>query len=487
MSAAPHTVKARAGAGALRRELGATFALSWPLVLANLAINVMPAINAATLGRLSPGALAAGALASNLMQPLLVLGVGVVAALSPIAAAKIGAGADRDGLRRATHQALLSALLISALAWIALWRTEAILVALGEPAELARQAAAFMRGFQWGLLPTLMFFAGRSVFAALERARPTLVAGLAAAGFCALANEALVFGRFGMPALGVFGSGVATTLSETLMFSILVAFSLIDPRLRPLKLFAPPWRPARRELAALWRLGLPIGATIVAEVGVFNAATLVMGLIGPVALAGHAIALQIASLAFMVPLGLGQAATVRVGLAYGARDAARVARAGWSAFGLTAAFALVSATTMIVAPRLLIAPFIFVDAPENAATVATAVALLRIAAIFQIFDASQATLANMLRGLHDSRWPLVIALLGYWAVGAPIGVALGFGGALGPVGIWIGLAAGLAAVAVLLMVRWLARESRGFPPEADYGAKAAESTESGSQRSAITS
>ena len=464
MSAAPPKVRASAGASAFKRELSATFALSWPLVLANLAINVIPAINAAMLGRLSPRALAAGALAFNLMQPLLVLGLGVVAALSPIAAAKIGAGADRDGLRRATHQALLSAVLIAAVAWVALWRSRSILVALGEPPELAGEAALFMRGFQWGLLPTLMFFAGRSVFSALERPRPTLVASLAAAGFNVLANEALVFGKFGMPELGLFGSGLATTLSETLMFSILVAASLIDPRMRALKLFALPWSPARRELAVLWRLGLPIGATIVAEVGVFNAATLVMGLIGPVALAGHAIALQIASLAFMVPLGLGQAATVRVGLAFGARDPAAISRAGWSAFGLTAAFALVSATTMIAAPRLLIAPFINVAAPENAATVEIAVALLRIAAIFQIFDASQATLANMLRGLHDSRWPLVIALLGYWAVGAPIGVALGFAASLGPFGVWIGLASGLAAVAVLMMIRWFAKERRGFPP-----------------------
>ena len=470
MSAAPPKVVASAGALALKRELAATFALSWPLVLANLAINVIPAINAAMLGRLSPRALAAGALAFNLLQPLLVLGLGVVAALSPIAAAKIGAGGDREGLRRATHQALLSAVLIAAIAWLVLWRTRSILVALGEPPELAEEAAAFMRGFQWGLMPTLMFFAGRSVFAALERPRPTLVASLAAAGFNVLANEALVFGKFGMPALGVFGSGLATTLSETLMFSILVAASLIDPRMRALKLFALPWRPAGREFAALWRLGLPIGATIVAEVGVFNAATLVMGLIGPVALAGHAIALQIASLAFMVPLGLGQAATVRVGLAFGARDPARIARAGWSAFGLTAAFAAFSATTMIVAPRLLIAPFIDVAAPENAATVETAVALLRIAAIFQIFDASQATLANMLRGLHDSRWPLVIALLGYWAVGAPIGVALGFGARLGPLGVWIGLASGLAAVAVLMLIRWLAKERRGFQPSATENA-----------------
>jgi len=270
-----------------------------------------------------------------------------------------------------------------------------------------------------------------------------------------------------MPALGIVGSGLATTLSQALMLAILIGTSLIDPRMRRMRLFALPWRPSWGDLAALWRLGLPIGGTIMAEVGVFSAATLVMGLIGRAALEGHAIALQIASLAFMVPLGLGQAASVRVGHAYGARDPVAVARAGWSAFGVTVVFALLSATTMIVAPRLLIAPFIDVDAPANAATVELAVALLRVAAIFQIVDASQATLANMLRGLHDSRWPLVIALLGYWAIGAPIGVALGFATPLGAVGVWIGLAAGLAVVAVLLMARWLAKTRRGFLAQDD--------------------
>ena len=462
MSAAPKPHRAAAPGGWLRRELGATLALSWPIILANIAINVMTATDFMMLGWLSPHALAAGALGFNLYQPAFLLGIGVVAALSPIAAAKIGAGEKVEGVRRATHQAFLSALIIAVVTWIGLSQTTRILVAIGETPDLARDAGTYMRGFQWGLAPALMFFAGRSVFAAFERPRPTLIAGVAAAGFNALANYALIFGKFGLPALGIIGSGLATTLSETLMLAILIAASLIDPRMRRLRLFALPWLPARREFAALWRLGLPIGFTIMAEVGVFCAATLVMGLIGPAALEGHTIALQIASLAFMVPLGLGQAATVRVGHAYGARDPRAIARAGWSAFGVTVVFALLSATTIIAAPRLLIAPFIDVDAPANASTVAIAVALLRVAAIFQIFDASQATLANMLRGLHDSRVPLVMALTGYWAIGAPVGVTLGFATPLGAVGVWIGLATGLAIVAALLMTRWLGKARQGF-------------------------
>jgi multidrug resistance protein, MATE family len=460
MGGAPRATGAAAAGGWLK--LAAAFALSWPLILANVSISIMTATDFMMLGRLSPNALAAGALGFFLYQPPFLLGIGVVAALSPIVAAKVGAGLSGENLKRATHQALLSALLISAVAWIALSETAAILTAIGEPPDLARDAGVYMRGYQWGMAPSLLFFAGRSAFAALGRPRPTLVAGLVGAAFNAVANYALIFGKLGAPALGIIGSGLATTLSQALMFAILIAASLIDPRMRRLGLFALPWSPAGHELAALWRLGLPIGATIVAEAGVFSAATLVMGLIGKVALEAHTVAVQIASLAFMVPLGLGQAATVRVGRAFGARDSTAISHAGSAAFGLTAAFAVLSAATMIAAPRIIIAPFVDVAAPENAPAVDLAVTLLKIAAIFQIFDASQATLANMLRGLHDSRIPFVIALVGYWAIGAPVGIALGFAGRLGAVGVWIGLALGLAVVALLLAARWLRKEGRGF-------------------------
>jgi len=462
MGAVARPLKAAATRGSLRRELGATLALGWPIVLANLAINVMTVTDFIMLGRLSPHALAAGSLGFVLYQPLFLFGLGVVGALSPIAAAKIGAGQGNEGLRRATHQALIFAVVFAIVVWMALIGAAPFLLAIGEPGDVARDAAVYLKGFQWGLAPSLVYYAARAAFSALDRPRPALIAGLLAVAFNALANYALIFGKLGMPALGIIGSGLATTLSQTLMCALLLASSLIDPRVRPLRLFAPPWRFAGKEFAVLWRLGLPIGAMIVAEVGVFAAATLAMGLFSAKAIEAHTIALQIASFAFMVPLGLGQAATVRVGRAYGARDPAAISRAGWSAFGLTTAFAVLSAAAMIGAPRLLIAPFIDVDAPANAETIALAIALLRIAALFQIADASQVALANMLRGLHDSRVPLVIALLGYWGIGAPVGVALGFATPLGPVGIWMGLATGLAAVAVLLLLRWVGKERRGF-------------------------
>ena len=462
MSAAPQSVRVTAPDRSLRRELGATIALGWPIVLANLAITAMTTTDFIFLGRLSPHALASGSLGFFVYQPLFLLGLGVVGALAPIAAAKVGAGSGADEIRRATHQALISALFIAVVIWIVLIGATPFLLAIGEPADVARDAGVYLKGFQWALAPSLIYYATRSAFSALERPRPALIAGLVAVAFNALANYALVFGKLGMPALGIIGSGFATTLSQTLMCALLLAASRIDRRMRPLRLFAPPWRFAATEFMGLWRFGLPIGVMIVAEVGVFSAASLAMGLFSATAIEAHTIGLQIASIAFMVPLGLGQAATVRVGLAYGARDPRAISRAGWSAFGLTSLFAVFSASAMVGAPRLLISPFVDVDAPANRDTIMLAIALLRIGALFQIVDASQVALANMLRGLHDSRVPLIIALLGYWAIGAPVGVALGFATPLGPVGVWIGLASGLAAVAVLLMARWIGRERRGF-------------------------
>ena len=340
MSAAPRSITATAAAsGSFKRELAATLTLGWPIILANVAAYAMTATDFIMLGRLSPRALAAGALAFNIYQPLFLLGLGVVVALAPIAAAKIGAGETGEALRRATHQSLLSAIALSIGAWIVLLQTERILLAFGEPADLARDAGIYMRGYQWSLLPSLLFMVVRCLFSALERPRPTLIAGLVAVAFNALANYALVFGKLGMPQLGIIGSGVATTVSQTLMFLLLLGASFFEPRLQRLRPLALPWRPSWRDFVALWRLGLPMGGMILAEVGAFSAATMAMGVIGRASLEAHTAALQIISIAFMIPLGLGQAATVRVGLAYGAHDARGIARAGWCAFGLTLVYA----------------------------------------------------------------------------------------------------------------------------------------------------
>jgi len=454
----------------LRREIAATLALSGPIVLANVAVNLMTTTDVMVLGWLSPHALAAGALGQSVYTTLLLFCIGVVGALAPIAAGLVGANPrDTVGPRAALHQTLGSAFLLAAPAWLLLWNAEPILAAIGEPPDLAADAARYLRALQWALAPAMLFFAARCAFAALDRVAPTLIAGLIAVVFNAGANYVLVFGMLGLPALGVIGSGLATTLSQTLMLLILVAWAFIDPHLRRYRLFAAWPRFDRAAFMALWRLGLPIGATIAAEVGIFSGAGLAMGLIGPHALEAHAIALQIASVAFMAPLGLGQAASVRVGHAYGARDSRGVSRAGWTALGVTMGYVGLSATTMLVFPRLLIAPFLSRDAAGLDEIVALALSFLQIAALFQIFDGAQAALANMLRGVHDSRWPAAMAIVGYWAIGAPVGIGLAFFTPLAGRGLWIGLAFGLAAVSLQLLARWRGRERRGFFPPSSAG------------------
>ena len=431
--------------------------------MTNVAINFMTTTDVMMMGWLSPRALAAGSLGFNLYMPLFLFGVGVIGAVAPIAARAIGAGeAGGGGLRRVTQQAFIAALMLCIPFWLVLANARALLTAFGEPPELAQLAGVYMHGLQWAMAPGLFYFGLRSIFAALDRTTPILVAALLACAFNAGANYVLIFGHFGFPALGVFGSGLATTLSQSLMFLWLALSSFLDPRLRAQRLFSPPLRLDVPELMQILRLGVPIGATIAAEISTFATVALAMGLISAEAIEAHAIVLQIAATAFMVPLGVGQAATVRVGHAFGARDVAGIARAGWTAFGVTMAYVALSAATMFAAPRLLISAFIAPDAPANAGIMTLAYAFLRIAALFQVFDGGQAALANMLRGIHDSRWPMALALAGYWCVGAPVGLALGFLTPLRGLGLWIGLATGLAVVSGLLLARWLGKQRRGF-------------------------
>ncbi|HYC25932.1 MAG TPA: MATE family efflux transporter [Roseiarcus sp.] len=451
----------------LVREAAAAARLGWPLVLANIATNAMNVTDIMMLGWLSPGALAAGALGFNLYLPLLIFGIGVVSASAPIVARMIGADPrDREGPRRAAHHTFVSAIALCLPTWIVLWNSRAILIGLGEPAELATDAATYVHGLQWALAPNLFFFALRSVFSALDRPGPTLLAGVLAVAVNAFANWVFIFGRFGFPALGVFGSGMATCLSQTVMLLILAAYAFLDRHLSSYDLFGGPWRLDWRSLAEIWRLGAPIGATIVFEVSIFAASMLLMGLIGTASLEAHAIVFQIASFAFMVPLGLAQAATVRVGHAFGARDRRAISRAGWAPFGLVLAFMLIPAAAMLSLPGLLISPFVDIADPANGEIVVFARQFLIVAALFQLFDGAQVVTAGMLRGLHDAHAPMLIALAGYWGVGLPLGAALAFLTPLGGLGLWIGLASGLATVATMLIARWRLRERSGFFREA---------------------
>jgi MATE family multidrug resistance protein len=437
-------------------EALSTLNLSWPLILTNLAQTAMTTTDMMMLGWRGPLTLAAGSLGVNLYFAPMIFGLGLMIATSPMLASERGRirHSVRD-LRRTVRQGLWIAVAVCIPVWILLWHTEALLALMGEDKGLAAEAGLYIRCLQWAILPFYGYIVLRSFITALERPGWALVIALVAVAFNALGNWCLIFGRLGLPALGIAGSGLATTLSSFLMLAGMVLVVVIDRRFRRYRLLGHFWKPDWPRFWSLLQLGLPIAALLTFEVTTFNAAALLMGLIDAPSLAAHAIAIQVSSVSFMIPLGLGQAATVRVGLAYGAGDHQGVVRAGWTAYGLSGAFMTVMALIMFFYPRQLVGAFIDAGSPQNAEVVSLAVMFLAFAALFQLVDGAQAVGGGMLRGLHDTKWPMIYAAIGYWGIGLPLGVALAFSLDFRGAGIWVGLCAGLAVVAALLLFRWL--------------------------------
>jgi len=454
---------ASAGAKPWRDEARATLSLAWPMILTNLAQVAMTATDVMIIGRLGADALAAGALGSNLYFAPLIFGLGLAYATAPMMAAERGRNRHsvRD-VRRTVRQGLWLAVAVTIPIWLFLWNAEPILLALGQEPDLSRQAAIYMRGLQWAVLPFYGYIVLRSFISALERPGWALVIMVIAVAINALGNYALVFGRLGFPQLGIFGSGVATSFASTFMFAGLAVVCMREKRFRRYHIFGRFWRADWPRFWALLKLGAPISGILAFEVTIFNAAAFLMGLIGAAPLAAHAIALQIASVTFMIPLGLAQAVTVRVGLAFGAGDSEGVSRAGWTALVMGVSFMALMALAMVTWPHVLISAFIDVTDPKNAAVVGLAVTFLAFAALFQVADGAQAVTAGMLRGLQDTNVPMIYAAIGYWGIGLPLGAFLAFKAGFAGSGIWIGLCCGLASVATLLLYRWLQRNRLGL-------------------------
>ena len=445
------------------REFRATLTLAWPIVLANVAQTAMPTTDVVLIGRLGPDALAAAALGTNLYFAFLFFGIGIVTASAPMIARELGRNrhSARD-VRRTFRQGLWMAVAVSIPIWVVLWQAETLLVWFGQERALAADAGLYMRAMQWSILPFLFYVVVRALISSMERPMSALWVGLIAIVLNAIVGYTLIYGRFGFPELGLVGAGIATTFSSSVLFGGLSLFLVTDRRFRRYRFFGRFWRPDWQRLRELWRLGLPIGLSHTFEVTIFNIAALLMGLISSDSLAAYAIALQIATLTFMVPLGLNQAVTVRVGRAFGAGDREAVRRAGWSAYALGFVFMTMAAAMMLFAPHVLIGVFVDLTDPANGAVIAIAVGFLAIAGLFQIFDGAQSIGAGMLRGLHDTRVPMMFAAVGFWGVGLPLGVILGFATDLAGIGIWIGLAVGLATVAALVTGRWIMRENLGL-------------------------
>ena len=451
-------------ARAWREEAAATLSLAWPLILANLTMAAIQATDVVLMGWLGPRPLASSALGINLTFAMGLICLGLVTASSPMMATALGAGrrSVREVRRTFRQSFWLVATLIVPL-WLLLWNSEPIIRALGQEPALARDAQLFLHGYMWSQLPFLLFQAMRNFVSALER--PSWVLGISLVGILlnAVLGYGLIFGHFGLPAWGIFGGGLASSIVWTLMAIMLAVVIVRDRQFRRFHLFGRMWRADWPRYCKLWALGLPIGLAMGFEGGVFSAAAYLMGLISAESVAAHAVALQIAALTFMVPWGLSQAVTVRVGLFVGRGDPDGVTRAGWTAWIMGVIFMTVMALVIWAIPRELITLFLD-DTPANASVIALGVAFLGIAAAFQIADGAQVVNAGMLRGLHDTRVPMIFTFIGYWAIGIGIGAWLAFRRGWDGVGIWTGLAIGLGIVAVLMMWRWRRREALGLLP-----------------------
>lgn len=446
-----------------RIELRATLGLSLPLIFTQLAQIAILTTDVILMGWLGTAALAAGALASNVYFVLWVFGVGIVTATAPMMAQAIGRKrhAVRD-VRRTLRQGLWACAAVGLPSMVVVWHAEAVLLLLGQDPANAALAAEYARWLVWGFIPSLWFMALRQLVAALERPRAALVVQVITLLINGLLAYALMFGAFGLPALGLVGAGIATSIANAASAILLLAMILLDRRFRRYHILGRLWRPDWHRFAEIFRLGLPIAATLLFEVAAFSGAVYIMGLIGTPELAAHQIAIQCAATTFMVPLAIGQAATVRVGLHAGARDGDGVRRAGWTAFAIGGGFMAAMAVVIAVVREPLVGLFLDVSQADNVRTAELAAAYLAVAALFQLFDGGQAVGMGVLRGLKDTRVPMVIAGTGYWLIGLPLGAAAAWLLGLGGVGVWWGLALGLAIVAALVVARFAARERLGL-------------------------
>lgn len=444
-----------------RDEFRATLALAWPLIIAQLAQNLLFTTDVVLMGWLGPKFLAAGTLAGAFLMPFQLTGIAIVGAVAPLVAQARGRR-DIKAVRRVVRQGFWVAICVATLLVPVVLSIRPIYLALGQDPEVTLLAETYMFTGFWMLYPALGMMVVRSFLSAFAATRVILVVTVIGVLLNAVTAYALIFGHFGLPRLELRGAALTTAFVNLFMFLALLGYAVTHKRLKRFHILIRFFKPDWPRFFSILKLGIPIGLTVAAEVGLFSVAAVMMGRLGTNETAAHAVALQLAATAFMVPLGLGLAATVRVGLAYGRGDPDAVHRAGWAAITLGTGFMALTATIFLLLPEHLVGIFLDRSDPANREALMLAAGFLAIAGIFQLADGAQVVAAHALRGLSDTRVPMLLAILGYWCVGIPVAWALGFLADWRGIGIWIGLAVGLAFVAVLLLTRWALRERFGL-------------------------
>ncbi|WP_375175694.1 MATE family efflux transporter [Pseudooceanicola sp.] len=433
---------------AFRFHAGAILTLGLPLVGSHVAQFAITLTDAVMLGWYDVTALAAQVLAGGAFFVIFITGSGFAWAVTPLVAAAEGQG-DTTQARRATRMALWLVTLFTLVTFPAMYFSRPIFEALGQQPEVASQAGDYLRIAGFGLLPAIVVMVFKSFLSALEMTRIILWVTIAAVFANAAMNWGLIFGNLGLPEMGIRGAALASIGTQITSMVLLVVYIL--RRLPEHTLFQRMWRPDWEAFRRVFAMGVPIGLTTLAEVGLFSASSVMMGWLGEVPLAAHGIALQIASLTFMVHLGLSNAATVRAGRAMGRADWPGLREGAISAVVLSMIAAGLTILLFLTLPGPLIGLFLDPDDTRREAVIATGSILLAAAALFQLVDAAQVMAIGVLRGVQETRVPMIIATISYWLIGLPVAYGLGFGAGLGGVGVWLGLAAGLAIAAILLM------------------------------------
>jgi MATE family multidrug resistance protein len=435
-----------------RADVQALMRLAAPMVLIQVGTMLMGVVDTVMVGRVSAGALAAVSIGNQLFFVVTIFGFGVLLALDPIIAQGLGAK-DTLAVQRGLQRGLLLSALLTVPISLLLLLVEPVLVLVRQPAEVVPAAAGYVVRVTAAIWPLLAFVVLRQTLQAQHRTAPIVVTIVIANVLNLVLDYAWIFGHWGFPALGVVGSAWATTASRWLMAVLLLAFGW--KHVRPYLTALAPNVLDPRPIARMLKLGAPIGAQMMLEIGAFSAVALLMGWLGVTQVAAHQVALNLASLTFMVPLGVSSAAAVVVGHAVGRGDAGGVRRSTSAALLVGAAFMSVTAALFIAFPGVFARIY-----TRDADVLALAVLLLPIAGVFQVFDGLQVVSIGLLRGLGDTRLPMIANVIGYWCLGMPVSLWLGFGLGFGAVGLWWGLVIGLMIVAVFLVARVRQRQTR---------------------------
>ncbi|MBD2448236.1 MATE family efflux transporter [Nostoc sp. FACHB-152] len=441
-------------------EIKQCLMLAVPLAAAQLAQSATGFVDTVMMGWLGSQTIASGGLGAAVFTFLLLISTGIVSAVSPLAAEAYGAGKPEQ-IGKIVRQGLGISLLLGIPIVIVLWHGRTLLLLLGQNAATAALAETYLRAIALGFIPGLGFAVLKSFLSALSQPQLVIITVVLGTLLNITANYVLMFGKLGLPALGLAGIGWASTLSLWSMFIVLAIYIYSQQQFRNYRIFDTSFKYTftqenRRIFREIFQVGLPIGGLIAVEAGLFTVVTFLLGKLGTTALAAHQIALQTAGMSFQIALGISLATTVRVGQLAGEQDKSGVRLAGYVGISLGALSMGIAGIIFWLIPKSVVSLYLDINNPSNENVVNLAVRLLVVAAIFQIVDGVQVTAAGALRGLKDTRIPLLIGIFAYWCVGLPIGYALGIWLGYGAIGLWWGLAIGLASAAIVLTWRFIA-------------------------------